>query len=143
MEHPVFSILRWARMQCTEKAQGKTSSQARWVIDTISLLCALGKFNPGVTVACVEGIPEVKRLADALFDDKDMWTSSRVTEHHADEMIDMMSDFFARPRLGNACFLPWVDSLPCLNFIGGLSEGTGKRARQSSQQRKTPPRTFT
>ena len=37
------------------KYQWKTSSLPSWEIYTITLLQALGKFNPGIIVQCVEG----------------------------------------------------------------------------------------
>ena len=61
------------------ECQGKTSSPPSWAIYTITLLQALGKFNPGVKIACVEGITSVQRLADIFVNDKDMWTASRAT----------------------------------------------------------------
>ena len=45
------------------ECQGKTLSPASWEIYTIPLLRALGNYNPGMTVACVEGIKEVKYIA--------------------------------------------------------------------------------
>ena len=75
------------------ECQGKTSSPPSWAIYTITLIRALGKFNKGITVSCVEGITEVTRLADVFVDDKDMWTASRKVEHDDDEMVEMMMEF--------------------------------------------------
>ena len=46
------------------ECQGKTLSPASWDIYTIPLLRALENYNPGMTVACVEVIKEVKYIAD-------------------------------------------------------------------------------
>ena len=52
--------------------QGKTSSPPSWVIYNISTLRALGKFNLGVNIQCVEGIHTIHQLADMFVDHKDM-----------------------------------------------------------------------
>ena len=56
------------------------------------MLRALSKFNPGVSILCVEGERTVHRLADMFVDDKDMWTASNQTENSG-EIDDMLSDF--------------------------------------------------
>ena len=62
------------------ECQGKTSSPPSWVIYTITMLCALAKFNPSVSILCVEGKRTVHRLADMFVDDKDMWKASTRSE---------------------------------------------------------------
>ena len=61
------------------ECQGTNSSPSSWAIYTIRMLRALGKFNPGVTVRCVEAIKVIHRLADFFVDDVDMWTESNAS----------------------------------------------------------------
>ena len=74
------------------ECQGKTSSPPSWAIYTITMLRALAKFNPGVSISCVEGERTVHRLADMFVDDKDMWTASTQPENPR-EIDDMLTDF--------------------------------------------------
>ena len=74
------------------ECQGKTSSPPSWAIYTISMLRALGKFNPGVNIKCVEGIHTIHRLADMFVDDKDMWTESS-DSGTSNEKAKLMTDF--------------------------------------------------
>jgi hypothetical protein len=75
------------------ECQGKTSSPPSWAIYTISLLRALGRFNPGITVSCVENELNVHRIADLFVDDKDMWTEARSGVDEDDELPTLMEDF--------------------------------------------------
>jgi len=75
------------------ECQGKTSSPPSWAIYTISLLRALGRFNPGITVSCVENELNVHRIADLFVDDKDMWTEARSGVDEDDELSTLMEDF--------------------------------------------------
>ena len=59
--------------------QGKTPSPPSWSIYTITMLEALGKFNPGVSIKCVEGERIVHHLADMFVYDCDMCTVSMRT----------------------------------------------------------------
>jgi hypothetical protein len=72
--------------------QGKTSSPPSWAIYTISMIRALGKFNPGVNIKCVEGIHTIHRLADMFVDDNDMWTESS-DNSSLNEKTNPMNDF--------------------------------------------------
>ena len=74
------------------ECQGKTSSPPSWEIYTISMLRALGKFNPGVNIKCVEGIHTIHRLADMFIDNKDMWTESS-DDGSPNEKATLMNDF--------------------------------------------------
>ena len=57
------------------ECQGKTSSPPSWAIYTITLLRALKRFNPGITISNVEGDSSVSRVADMFVDDCDLWTA--------------------------------------------------------------------
>jgi hypothetical protein len=59
-----------------ENAKEKTSTPPSWAIYTITMLRAMRKFNPGISIECVEGERSVQRLADMFVDDCDMWTAS-------------------------------------------------------------------
>ena len=52
--------------------QRKMSTPPTWVIYTISLLRALGKLDPWITVQCLEGEFYVHCLADMFIVDKEM-----------------------------------------------------------------------
>ena len=56
------------------------------------MLHALRKFNPGVTVQCVEAIHSIHRLADMRVDNKDMWTESLAAGLN-NEKDSLMKDF--------------------------------------------------
>ena len=56
------------------------------------MLRALGKFNPGVNIKCVEGIHTSHRLADMFVDDKDMWKESS-DNGSSNEKSKLMNDF--------------------------------------------------
>ena len=58
------------------ECQGKTSSPPSWDIYTITMLRAMKKFNPGISIESVEGERTVYHLADMFVDDFDMWTAS-------------------------------------------------------------------
>ena len=58
------------------ECEGKTSSPPSWAIYKIIMLRAMKKFNPGISIECVEGERTVHRLADMFMDDCDMWTAS-------------------------------------------------------------------
>ena len=75
------------------ECQGKTSSPPSWAIYTISLLRALKKFNPGVTIADISGNHAVTRVADMFVDDCDLWTSlpESATEEELNAIISTRS----------------------------------------------------
>ena len=52
--------------------QGKTLLPPSWEIYKIKMLRVLDKFNPGVSISCVEGKRMVHRLKYIFVDDKDM-----------------------------------------------------------------------
>ena len=56
------------------------------------MLRALGKFNPGVNIQCVEGIHTIHRLANMFVDDKYMWTKSS-DDSSRNEKANLMNDF--------------------------------------------------
>ena len=56
------------------------------------MLQALGKFNPGVNIQCVEGIHIIHRLANMFVDDKDMWKKSSEDES-LNANANLMNDF--------------------------------------------------
>ena len=74
------------------ECQGKTSSPPSWAIYTITLIRALAKYNPGITVQCVEATHIVHRLADMFVDDKDMWTQS-LAPGAQDEKMQLLTSF--------------------------------------------------
>ena len=74
------------------ECQGKTSSPPSWAIYTITLIRALAKYNPGITVQCVEAMHIVHRLADMFVDDKDMWTQS-LSPGAPDEKMQLLTSF--------------------------------------------------
>ena len=82
--------------------QGKTSSPPSWAIYTTSMLRALGKFNPGVNIQCVEGIHTIHRLADMFVDNKDMWSD----DGSRNEMANLMNDFCRAAQAWERLFLP-------------------------------------
>ena len=63
------------------------------------MLRALGKFNPVVSISCVEGEQTVCRLTDMFVGDKDMWTSCTRSDT-SEEFDDMLADF---RRAAHAC----------------------------------------
>ena len=75
------------------ECQGKTSSPPSWAIYTITLIRALGRFNPGITVQCVEFKRLVHRLADCFVDDTDMWTGSSQVEETDEEIPELLQKF--------------------------------------------------
>ena len=58
------------------ECQGKTSSPPSWAMYTITMLREMRKFNPSITIECVEGERTVHHIADMFVDDCDMWTAS-------------------------------------------------------------------
>ena len=50
------------------------------------------KFNPGISIECVEGERTVHRLADMFVDDCDMWTAS-TRDDSITEVEKMLADF--------------------------------------------------
>ena len=74
------------------ECQGKTSSPPSWAIYTITLICVLAKFNPGIKVQCVEAIHIVHHLADMFVDEKDMGTES-LAPGTLDEKDQLLTSF--------------------------------------------------
>jgi hypothetical protein len=63
-----------------------------WAIYTITMLREMRKFNPGITIECVEGERTVHRLADMFVNDCDMWKAS--TRDEIITKVDkMLTDF--------------------------------------------------
>ena len=53
----------------------------------------MGKFNPGITLSCVEGETNFHRLVDMIIADKDMWKGSTCNEDDPNEMATLMVNF--------------------------------------------------
>ena len=78
-----------------------------WAIYTISMLRALGKFNLGVTVQCVEAIHSRHRIADMFVDNKDMWIESLAAGLDNEKDV-LMKISTGRIKLGNSYYLLWA-----------------------------------
>ena len=83
----------------------KISSLPSCAIYYITLLQALGKFNPGISVKYAIGEKVVHHVAAMLVDNKDMWTASRDDDHNEKYVPNLLRDFQRGCRLGSVYFL--------------------------------------
>ena len=75
------------------ECQGKTSSPPSWAIYTITLPRALGFFNPGITLQCVEGERSVHCPTYMFVNEKDMGMGSAWDEKCDGEIPEPMAKF--------------------------------------------------
>ena len=69
------------------ECQGKTSSPPSWALYTVTLLRALRRFNPGVTISDVQEQNPIHRVADMFVDDCDLWTEL-ATDATEEELVE-------------------------------------------------------